>query len=282
MRIMKEGIRMRIGVIGTGNMGSILVEAMIVANAISPSSLSIHNRTRAKAELLRQEYPDIQIFDDAEKLVQANDCLFICVKPHDIFPLLKKIKPHIQREHCIISITSPVSVEQLEYHVNCSIARIIPSITNRALTGVSLFTFGTNCCDSWKTQLLQLFKCFSKPYEISQNITRVASDIVSCGPAFYSYITRRFIDGAVQETEIDTETATVLVSEMLIGLGELLRQGHYTLSTLEEKVTVKGGITGEGIKVLENELDGVFEKLFQATHAKFREDLERVKDQFGI
>ncbi|MET3699312.1 competence protein ComER [Bacillus oleivorans] len=273
---------MRIGVIGTGNMGSILVEAMMDAHAISPSCLSIHNRTRAKAEQLRQEYPELQIFDDVEKLVQTSDCLFICVKPHDIFPLLQQIKPHLQREHCLVSITSPVAVEQLELHVDCSTARIIPSITNRALTGVSLFTFGKKCTDRWKTQLLQLFKGFSKPHEISQNITRVTSDIVSCGPAFYSYITRRFIDGAVRETEIDTETATVLVSEMLIGLGELLRQGHYTLPTLEEKVTVKGGITGEGIKVLEKELNGVFEKLFQATHAKFREDLEKVKEQFNV
>lgn len=71
-----------------------------------------------------------------------------------------------------------------------------------------------------------------------------------------------------------------LASEMLIGLGELLRKRHYSLQTLQEKVCVKGGITGEGIKVLENELGEVFEHLFQATHVKFEEDLKKINRQY--
>ena len=66
-----------------------------------------------------------------------------------------------------------------------------------------------------------------------------------------------------------------LASEMLIGLGELLRKGYYTLPTLQEKVCVKGGITGEGIKVLENEIGDMFEQVFQATHLKFEDDLAK-------
>ncbi|HEY2421445.1 MAG TPA: NAD(P)-binding domain-containing protein, partial [Neobacillus sp.] len=40
---------MKIGIIGTGNMGRILVEALIEGKAISPSSMMITNRTKAKA-----------------------------------------------------------------------------------------------------------------------------------------------------------------------------------------------------------------------------------------
>jgi competence protein ComER len=67
---------------------------------------------------------------------------------------------------------------------------------------------------------------------------------------------------------------------MIVGLGELLKQGHYTLPSLQEKVCVKGGITGEGIKVMEEELGDLFEHIFQATHTKFNEDLEKVNSQF--
>ena len=44
---------------------------------------------------------------------------------------------------------------------------------------------------------------------------------------------------------------------------------------------VKGGITGEGIKVMEDELGDLFEHVFQATHNKFNEDLEKVEMQFN-
>ena len=90
---------------------------------------------------------------------------------------------------------------------------------------------------------------------------------------------QQFIQGAVKETRIEEAVATKLASEMIIGLGELLKQGHYTLPTLLEKVCVKGGITGEGIKVMEKELGEVFEHLFHATQEKFGAELEKVNGQ---
>ena len=69
---------------------------------------------------------------------------------------------------------------------------------------------------------------------------------------------------------------------MLIGMGDLLKKGIYTLPTLQEKVCVKGGITGEGIKVLEAQTGDMFNQLFEATQEKFAEDLEEIEKQFDL
>ena len=273
--------KMNIGIIGTGNMGTMLVEALIDGKAISPSSMIITNRTKSKAILLKDKYKKIRVGANAEEVAAQSDLLFLCVKPLDIYKMLDKIHPHLSPEKCLISITSPVSTSQIEKKVSCSIVRVIPSITNRALAGVSLITYGENCSGLWKTKVEKLISKISVPVCIDEKITRVASDIVSCGPAFFSYLLQSFIQAAVKETEIDNETATIFASEMIVGLGALLKQGHYTLPSLQEKVSVKGGITGEGIKVLDNELGDVFEHIFQATHAKFKEDLDKVEIQFS-
>jgi competence protein ComER len=272
---------MEVGIIGTGNMGTILAEAMLNANAVSPSSMTVTNRTKAKALLLKNTFPEVTIETNAIEVAKRADLIFICVKPLDVLDILNQVKSVITKNHCVVSITSPISVNNLESQLACSVARVIPSITNRALSGVSLFSFGTQCSEDWKKKLWSLFENISVPFEIDENITRVSSDIVSCGPAFFSYLIQRFITAAVNETGINQETATTLASEMLIGLGELLKKGHYTLPTLQEKVCVKGGITGEGIKVLEAELGNVFEHLFQATHRKFDEDLAHIAQQFS-
>ncbi|TCN24638.1 late competence protein ComER [Mesobacillus foraminis] len=272
---------MKIGIIGTGNMGRILAEALIDGNAVSPSSLIITNRTFSKAVELKKVFPGITIGSCAAEVADKADVIFVCVKPHNVYEVLEDIKGMLNREKCVISITSPISVLQLESVLSCSVARAIPSITNRALAGVSLITYGENCSGEWKKEISRIFSSISSPVEINPNITRVASDIVSCGPAFFSYLTQRFILAAVKQTEIDYETATKLSSEMLIGMGELLRKEFYTLPTLQEKVCVKGGITGEGIKVLESEIGEMFEHLFAATHWKFEEDLARSREQFG-
>jgi competence protein ComER len=272
---------MKIGIIGTGNMGRILVEALIEGKAVSPSSMMITNRTKSKALLLKDKYKDLRVGNNAAEVAFQSDLVFICVKPLDVHKILDQIQPYLNSKKCIISITSPIDTSQIERMVACSVIRVIPSITNRALAGVSLITYGENSSESWKIKTEKLFTKISVPVTIDEKITRVASDIVSCGPAFFSYLLQRFVQAAVKETEIDEKTATVMASEMIIGLGELLKQGHYTLPSLQEKVCVKGGITGEGIKVLEEELGEVFEHLFQATHAKFNDELEKIGWQFS-
>lgn len=272
---------MKIGIIGTGNMGRILVEAFLDGKAVSPASMMITNRTIEKAKQLKDKYTEIRVGANAIEVAAQSDLIFVCVKPLDVFKIIDQINPYLTENKCLVSITSPISTNQIESKVSSSVARVIPSITNRALAGVSLITYGENCSDYWRTELEKLMTNMSVPVFIEENITRVASDIVSCGPAFFSYLLQEFIKAAVKETEIDEKTATVLASEMIVGLGELLKQGHYTLPSLQEKVCVKGGITGEGIKVFENELGEVFEHLFQATHAKFKEDLEHIDLQFS-
>ncbi|MEK3853073.1 late competence protein ComER [Cytobacillus sp. FSL H8-0458] len=273
---------MKIGIIGTGNMGRILTEAFLDGGAVSPASMTITNRTVAKAMEIKETHQEITVVNNAREAAHRSSLIFICVKPHDVYNVVQNILPFLSEDKCVVSITSPISVKQLESIVPCSAARAIPSITNRALSGVSLLSFGEQCSEQWKGELNKLFESISTPVFIEEAITRVSSDIVSCGPAFFSYLTQRFINAAVAETEIDNETATKLAGEMLIGLGELLKKGFYTLPTLQEKVCVKGGITGEGIKILESELGSVFEHLFQATHSKFDEDLVEVKKQYSL
>ncbi|MCU9613945.1 late competence protein ComER [Caldibacillus lycopersici] len=274
---------MQIGIIGTGNMGSMLTESLIISDAIKPNNICITNRTISKALKLQAKYPEIHVHSNAEEVIQNSDLLFLCIKPLDIHPLLKKINHLLSDKKCLISITSPITVEQLESLCACSCARAIPSITNHALSGVCLLTFGKNCTEEWKNTLVELLSKISKPIEIDNEITRVASDIVSCGPAFFSYLLRKFIDSAVKETKISEELATQLASEMLIGMGNLIEKQLYTLPSLQEKVCVKGGITGEGIKVLEaSDIHRSFNQLYQATHKKYQEDLDIIKEQFQI
>lgn len=277
----KEGEKMKIGIIGTGSMGSILLESFIESAAVTPSQLIITNRTIEKALALTANYHDIQVVEDPKAVVVEADVIFLCVKPLQFHPLLLELSDVLQEDQIIISITSPLQVEQIESIVPCKVARIIPSITNRAFSGSSLLTYGDSCDSNDRALLVKLMSAISSPIEIKQNITRVASDITSCGPAFLSYLIQSFIEAAVRQTEITKEEATVIATEMLIGYGELLKKKVFTLPSLQDRVTVPGGVTGEGLKVLKEEIGDMFDHLFQSTHAKFEEDIEKINDQYS-
>lgn len=272
---------MNVGIIGTGNMGSILIEALITSKALQPSDIIITNRSEVKVNRIKAQYNDIHVVTNASEVTKMCDMIFICVRPHEIFPLLDKVSHHLQKEQILISITSPILTEELESIVPCQVARVIPSITNRALTGATLVTFGKRMTDRNKGVILSLIERFSRPIFIDEINTRVASDIVSCGPAFISYLVQRSIDGAVQQTEITREQATELMSEMLIGLGKLLEKNIYSLETLQEKVSVQGGVTGVGIQILEEEVGHMFDRLYKATQAKYVADRREIAHQLS-
>lgn len=261
-------------------MGTILTEAFIESKAVNPSSITITNRTIEKAFNIKKNHPELEVTKQLTGAVMNKDFIFVCVKLLDIYPLLKELSPLLTEQQTIVIITSPVHPEQLQEIVSCQTARLIPSITNRALSGASLLTFGSSCSVTTKTALRQLASCISTPIEIHHSITRAASDIVSCGPAFISFLVQEMIEAAVEETDISKEEATTLSEDMLVGLGRLIEKRLYTLPTLQDKVCVKGGVTGEGIKALEAGVQDMFHRLFQNTHEKFDEDLEAVAQQY--
>ncbi|MDQ0254328.1 competence protein ComER [Evansella vedderi] len=269
----------RIGFIGTGNMGTILIESFLNAHAIAPSDVTITNRTISKAYNLATVHEGLNVVEDARSVIEQSDWIFLCVKPLQMIPLLERNRDALTKKHTLISITSPLLVEELESFTDANVIRFIPSIVNRALDGPSLVTFGDTVSGSLKEEFLHFASTISRPEIISDRITRVASDLGCCGPAFISFLVEQMIKGAVAETEITEQEATNIMESMLIGYGELLRQKHFTLQTLQEKVTVPGGVTGVGLNVLREEVGDQFNKLFQSTHEKFDEDRMLIQKQ---
>lgn len=270
---------MRVGFIGTGSMGSILLEAFIASAALSPNQITASNRSREKVLKLSERYPGLKAAENNMETVSESDVVFLCVKPLEFKKVLQEVAPFLREDHLVVSITSPILINDLEQQASCKIAKVIPSITNSVCAGASLMMFGTRCQEEDRSLLSDLFGKISRPLEIQESNVRVSSDIVSCGPAFMSYLLQRFIAAAVEETGVSEEEATFLTSQMIVGLGELISKGAFDLPTLQKRVCVPGGVTGAGIMALEN-IGDVFNRVFQNTHKKYREDLNEVSHMF--
>jgi len=263
------------GIIGTGNMGQVLLHALTSSHAVKEKDVYLYNRTFLKAYALKEDYPNVHVCQTMEAVIDECDFILLCAKPIEIIDIAYQMKDRVDETKTIISITSPISVEQLSDIFHHNVARIIPSITNRANNGVTLMTFNKHIDPNKKAILIQTFKQFSTPVEIEEPHVRIASDIVSCGPAFFSFMLEKMIVAANKQTGIPEEVATILSEQMMIGLGKLFDDQIFNLPALKEKVMVKGGITGVGMKALEQSFQDVFENVFHATHTKF--DLEKEK-----
>jgi competence protein ComER len=271
---------MKVGFIGTGSMGSILIEAFIQSGALQPNQIIASNRTERKTVALSEKYPGLKAVRSNTEAATNSDLIFICVKPLEFKHVIDEIKNVVESHQILVSITSPVLIKLLEDHLPCKIAKVIPSITNYECSGASLCMYGKNMNEEDQNLLEDLLSHISAPIRIEEDYTRVTSDLSSCGPAFLCFFLQQFIDAAVQETGIPREEATKLASEMLLGTGKLITTGGFTPASLQERVSVPGGITSEGLRMMSTELHGMFNKLIRTTHAKYDEDLEKVETSF--
>jgi len=271
---------MKVGFIGTGSMGSILIESFISSGALSANQIMAANRSHAKAANLACLYPGLYAATDNREIAKSCDIIFICVKPHEYKQVIEDIQPFVNSEQTIVTISSPVLIKLLEDHLPCKIAKVIPSITNYALSGASLFMYSERMKTSDRERLEALFRHISIPRYIEEKHARITSDLSSCGPAFLCYFLERFVDAAVELTGISRDEASRLAADMLLGTAKLLNDKNFTFASLQERVRVPGGITHEGLKVMQAHLDGMFEKLIHTTHVKFSSDLTKVESLF--
>ncbi|MCD1258452.1 late competence protein ComER [Paenibacillus athensensis] len=266
---------MKAGFIGTGSMGSVLIEAFIHSGAFNPEQMIAANRTISKVERLAETYPGLQVARSNQQVAVESDLIFLCVKPSEFKKVIDEIKPYVLPEHIVVSITSPILLKHLEGLLPAKISKIIPSITNYVLSGATLCIHGDRMQPEDKELLENILTHISSPIRIAESHTRISSDLSSCGPAFLAYFIQSFIDAAVAETGISAEEATTLAAEMTLGTGKLLTTGGFNPVQLQKRVSVPGGITAQGLLIMEEELSGMFARLIHATHAKYEEDLEK-------
>lgn len=271
---------MNVGFIGTGSMGTLLIEAFIASGALSPAEVAVSNRTYAKAQALADRYSGMRAEYTNADTACGSDIVFLCVKPHEFINVVEDIKPIVRPDQIIVSITSPVLVSHLEGELNCKIAKIIPSITNKVWSGASLCIYGDKMDEKDKKKLESLFAHISEPLRIAEGYTRIVSDLSSCGPAFMAFLLQQFVDAAVEETGIPRSDAMKVAGNMLLGTGLLLTEGRMTPEEIQECVAVPGGITAKALQLLRRETEGVFEALIRTTHDKYREDLIKVSSAF--
>lgn len=271
---------MKVGFIGTGSMGGLLIDSFLRSGALYPQHISASNRSPLKLAQLAARHPGVQVASSNIEVAKDAHIIFLCVKPLHFITVIEEIKDVLTSDQIVVSITSPVQISHLEGLIPAKVAKIIPSITHAVHSGASLCMYSQRIKPEDRLLLQQLMSSVGTPVSIVESHTRIASDISSCGPAFISFILEQWINSAAELTGIDKDTAAKLGAEMLLGTGRLLTEGGFTLDELQRRVSVPGGITEEGISLLREALNGVFPRLIQVTHNKYKEDLNKLNQIF--
>lgn len=249
---------MKIGIIGVGNIGMIIADALSVGD----HDLVLVNR---RTEKLRKFEGRAQILSKIEEMPDV-DVLFFCVKPQDAPNALKRIKK--SKDMITISTVTGLDISTMKAHLNGEVVRIMPNIPISIGKGVVGITYSEGFTDEKKQMVRSLLSGFGVLVDVDEKDFAAVTALSGSGPAFIFVIIEALVDAGMK-LGLSYDTSMELVVETIKGSAELLQREGKHPGEFRHLVTSPGGTTIEGIYSLEREgLRGILMKMIFDTYKK--------------
>jgi len=265
---------MNTGFVGIGSMGGMLLRALLRSNALAPQNTWAANRSQAKLNALREQFPEVHAVSN-RGLAAECDLIFLCLKAGDSASALAAMDPELHPGQLLVTTASVIPLTALENRTPCRVAKLIPSITQEVGAGVTLLMYGSRITSEDRKVLEELLGHISRPVVITEAQARPAIGLASGGPAFIAYLLQTMAEEAVRSNpQVTAELAQRLVIETAAATLQLMQEGSMTPEEIIGRVAVPGGMTALGIEVLSRYVTQAWQTVFRETMEKERRSRE--------
>ena len=298
----------KIGFIGYGNIGKMIIKNILEFNIFNPHEMIVSNRTIAKLEELKENYPKITITDDNKYLAKNSNKIFIFVETPQFKELINEISPTINENTHIIHVCAGLSFDNIANIYKSSVSQVIPSIASSfnekykkndfEKLGVSLILHSKNTSNNNKEFVEEIFNEFSYIELIDDfskdkidefkdiaddNNLEIATILTSCGPAFISLMIDKLAEIASLKSEnnIDKNKSKEIIIKTLLGTLIQIDTDNFSTDEIITKTATKKGITEIGLNYLDDNVDELSEGLFDILLKRYSRVKEDLNDEYS-
>ena len=290
---------MKIGVIGYGNMGSMIVNNILKLNLLlDDEELIVSNRHLNKFESLIEEYPEENLNITSDNKVIAQECekILISVETPQFKKVIEEITPFINEKTHIIYTCAGLNFNHIKSFFNGKLTLVIPTLastvtSNNAISslsrrkGVTLIKHNSRVELQERLFVEDLFNEFSYVKKIdnpiylneednihpNDNELEINTIISSCGPAFIAEMIEKFAQSCSELTNIPKEEAEKILLKTIIGTALLKEDQSLSNEEIINKVATKGGITQEGVDLLDKKINKISKDLIKTLLNRYKE-----------
>jgi pyrroline-5-carboxylate reductase len=242
----------KIGIIGAGKMGTILINALVSHNIVPASAIIASDKAHERLLEIKQHY-SVHVTKDNKTLVKAADVIILSVKPQNMLELLKEISASITKTKLVISIAAGIPASYIEEHTkgNMRVIRTMPNTPALIGEGVTALSRGKNATDRDLLTARYIFDTVGVTVEVPEELMDVVTGLSGSGPAYAFLIIEALSDAGVH-LGLSRDIAIKLAAQTLLGAAKLCLSSNKHLGELKDMVTSPGGTTIAGLKALED------------------------------
>lgn len=234
----------RLGVLGTGNMGSAII------NGIAKSEMNVEVYAFDKDAAKLSALPVTPCADE-KSLVSVCKYILLAVKPQVLGSVLDELAPAVTEETVFISICAGISQEFIRSRTisNAKVVLVMPNTPMMLGFGASAMAAGENVSDEEFDFARSVIGSCGITEVVPMDKMKEIICINGSSPAFIYLFSKGFVDFAAANG-IDSEAALRLFSATLIGSAKMLTESGMTVDELIKQVSSPGGTTIAGLEML--------------------------------
>ncbi len=298
---------MKIGVIGYGNMGSMIVNNILKLNLLlEDEELIVSNRHLNKFESLIEEYPDenLNITSDNTEIAKSCEKILISVETPQFKEVMDEIAPCLNENTHIIYTCAGLNFNHIKSFYDGKLSLVIPTLastvtSNNAISSLSRRKGVTLVKHNSKVELQErlfvedLFNEFSYVKKIdnpiyfneeednphpTDNELEISTILTSCAPAFLAIMIEKLAQTSSELAKVSKDEAEDMILKTIIGTALLKEDQSLSNEEIINKVATKKGITQEGVDLLDKKLTKINRELVKCLLNRFdevKEDMDK-------
>ena len=243
---------MKIGCIGCGMMGSIILEGILNAGYIAPENLIASARSEKTRKSVQERF-GIEVTDSNIHVAEASDVIIMSVRPADFRAVVSEIAGKVTKEKVVISIAAGITTEMISAmftEEKPSIIRVNPNTPCLTGHGLSLL-HPADGAEPHAVQIAdEIFGCLGEVEYIAENLFDIATAVTGCSPAYVYMFIEAMADAAV-EWGFPRKQAYRIISQEVLGSSHMVLDSGKHPGELKDMVCSPGGTTIQGVKALE-------------------------------
>ena len=240
-----------LAIIGTGNLGTAILEGILKDNSWSPNNIYATDSNVGKLKHLEEK--GVNTLSSNTLAAEKSDVILLCLKPYKISEVLTELKPYLIDNKIIISVAAGVSLADMEAVVGTEqvLFRVMPNTAASVEEAITCIC-GNSENEEDKQLVAQIFSHIGKTVFIGEELMDAATAISACGIAYVLRFIRAMVQGGI-EIGFDAKTATTLAAQTVKGASQLLIENGLHPEQEIDKVTTPKGCTIAGLNEMEHQ-----------------------------
>lgn len=239
----------KIGFIGTGNMGGAILKGLLKHDDLY--KLYAYEINAELADELGRQYP-VSFLKSISELAEVCQVIIAAVKPVHMDDVMEQCKSYINSTKLFITIAAGLPIKYYKNHLgnDMKIVRTMPNTPALVGEGMTIVSFGENIDKSEIDLVNDIFSCVGKVEQIPETMMNEVIALTGSSPAYVFMMIEAMADAAVR-AGIPRKTSYMLAAQAVMGSAKMVLELGKHPAELKDIVCSPSGTTIEAVAVLE-------------------------------